>query len=237
MYLSAAFILISCILVFLFRNNLKQYVYRLIYGDYHINYLNLLFRKNGYLDANYYSKSDLYNQVSLIKKTLNNDFKKKTDEPLFFQNIEFGIGSRKLISLLGKPVSCDILDLNNRKVVSLEYYIQPNNVVDKYVFYFLDDVYYFGEFIFNKVTENVSNQVLDSIMTKYKCTTAENNELILQNSNGNNLIYKDLGFRVSVSYFNQNHNSVLELLAEQHVFKTKVKSSYAYQLDVQQLSF
>lgn len=237
MYLLVTFILVSCILVFLFRNHLKVFIYRIIYGDYHINYLNLIYSETGYLDSNYYIKSDLYNQISLIRSTLNRKDRELTNQPLFFQNIEFGIGSRKLISILGKPISCDVLDIDSRKVVSLEYYIQPNNVVDKYVFYFLEDSYYFGEFIFNKVSESMSNQVLDRIIAQYGCKTAEDSELLIQNSNGNNLIYKDFGFRISVSYFNQDHHCIRELLEEQQIFRTKMKSSYAYQLDVQQLNF
>ena len=237
MYLLVTFIVVSCILVFLFRNNLKVLIYRIIYGDYHINYLNLFYRKDGYSDANYYAKSDLYNQVSLIRSALNKQEKESTKEPLFFQNIEFGIGTKKLTYILGKPISCDVLDINSRKVVSLEYYIQAHNVVDKYVFYFLDDAYYFGEFIFNKVNESISNQVLDRIVAKYDCKTAENSELLIHNSNGNNLLYKDFGFRISVSYFNKNHHCILELLKEQEDFRVKMKSSYAYELDVQQLSF
>lgn len=237
MFLSVTLILVSCILVFLFRNNFKVFTYRIIYGDYHINYLKLFEKGNSFLDSNYYSKSDLYNQVSLIRSTLNKQEKQLTKEPLFFQNIEFGIGTKKLISILGKPISCDVLVINTQKVVSLEYYIQPNNVVDKYVFFFLEDSYYLGEFIFNKINESFSNQLLDRIIVKYGCKIAEDNELLIQNSNGNNLLYKDFGFRISVSYFNKDHHCIRELLEEQMSFRTKMKSSYAYQLDIQQLSF
>lgn len=237
MYLTSTFVILSCILIFFFRKSFKSLIYKFFYGDYHIKYLSLLFSDNSYLDGNYYSKSDLYNQVSLIKNALNKQEKEFTEKPIFFQNIEFGIGTNKLISLLGKPISYEVLDINNRKVVSLEYYIQPNNVMDRYVFYFMDDSYYFGEFIFNKVTESISNQVLDKIKVMYDCGNVLENEMLIHNSKGNNLLYKDFGYRITVSYFNQDHYCIRELLQVQQEFRTKMKSSYVYQLDVQQLSF
>lgn len=237
MYLISTFVVFSCVLVFLFRNYLKVLIFRIIYGHYHIYYLSLFDKDNNNYEGNYYSKSDLYNQVSLIRNSLNKREKELTDKPLFFQNIEFGIGTKKLISILGKPVSHEVLDINNKKVVSLEFYIQPNNVVDRYVFYFMNDSYYFGEFIFNKVTESFSNQVLDKIKALYECGTLIDSEMMIYNSKGNNLLYKDFGFRITVSYFNQDHLAIRELLEAQQDFRTKMKSSYVYNLDIQQLSF
>jgi len=236
LFLAAIAIFISILLI-LFRKNIKAAAYRWMYGIYHINYLRLFYDEEAYFNKYFQSKSTLHNQISNFKKAIKFEYKTNSEQPVFFQNIEFGINSNKLISILGKPAAFDVLSLDHEKIVSLEYNIQDNNVVDKYVFYFKNDHYYLGEFNFNKVENSTSNEILNSINEKYKSEYTTEEEFVICNNNGNHLHYKDHGYRISISYFDKNCKEVNDLISFLSMFNQKKKAELGYQLDVQQLSF
>lgn len=234
--ITMCFITILGILLY-YRKNLKAILFRIIYGDYHINYLSLFYDEDSYYNSNYPSKSNLYNQISNIRQAIAKKHKASTELPLFFQNIEYGISSKKMISLIGKPVSYDVISLGQEKVVSLEYNLDQQNVIDKYVYYFRNDKYYMGEFHFNKVKEETTNEILQSINTKYQTNFDGLDMFILRNRNGNLLQYKDLGFRIAISYFNEDCEDINYLLNYQEQYKRQKKAEYGYNPNIQQLSF
>jgi len=220
-----------------FRKSLKAILFRFIYGDYHINYLSLFYDEDSYYNSYYPSKSNLYNQISSIREAILKRQKTSTELPLYFQNIEYGISSKKMISLIGKPVSHDVISLGQEKVVSLEYNLDQHNVIDKYVYYFRNDKYYMGEFHFNKVKEETTNEILHSINAKYHTKFDGHEMFILRNKNGNLLQYKDLGFRIAISYFNEDCEAINYLLNYQEEYKRQKKAEYGYNPNIQQLSF
>jgi hypothetical protein len=179
----------------------------------------------------------LYNQISNIRIALKKSEKNKSELPIYFQNIEYGISSKKLISLIGNPVSYDVISLGSEKVVSLEYNIDPMNVVDKYIYYFRNDQYFMGEFHFNKVKEDVTNEILASINARYDTGFSKIQEFVIHNTNGNHLSYNDMGFKTVVSYFNENNININDLLSFQEEYIRMKKAEYTYQLNIQQLSF
>lgn len=223
--------------IFYFRHGLKAIFYRLIYGDYHINYLKLLYDEDSYYNSYYPSKSTLYNQISNIRSAFSEIQSSKTQLPLYFQNIEYGVTSRKLISLVGKPASHDVISLGPEKVVCLEYDLDQHNVVDKFVYYLKNDRYYLGEFHFNKVKEETTNEILNSINIKYNTNFDGKDDFVIRNSNGNYLHYKDLGYRIALSYFSEDCEEINYLLNFQEEYKRNKKAEYGYQLNIQHLTF
>lgn len=225
------------LILFYFRRGIKTIIFRFRYGEYHIKYLNLFYTEDSYYNSYYPSKSTLYNQITIIRAAIIKQEKTKTDLPLFFQNIEYGISSKKLISLIGKPVSYDVISLGPEKVVCLEYNLDNQNIVDKYVYYFRGDRYYFGEFHFNKISQETTHEILNSINLKYHTYFKNEDDFIIRNSKGNLLLYNDLGYRISISYFNENCEEINYLLNYQEEYQRKRIAEYRYQLNVKQLSF
>lgn len=225
------------VFVLYFRKSIKANLFRIFYGDYHINYLSLFYEEDSYYNSYYPSKSNLYNQISSIRQAIIKKDKTATELPLFFQNIEYGISSKKMISLLGKPVSHDVISLGKEKIVSLEYNLDQYNVIDKYVYYFRNDSYYLGEFHFNKVKEETTNEILQSINAKYYTKFDGKEMFVLRNKNGNLLQYKDLGFRIAISYFNSECENINYLLNYQEEYRRQKKAEYGYNPNIQQLSF
>lgn len=230
----ASFTLIS--LAIFFRRTIYILTIKLMYGEYHIRYMDLI-NSNTYFQSAYYVKGELSNQVSNIKSALKTPNKKETDQPLYFQNIKYGINAKELVSLLGKPESSDLIDMGDIKVVSMEYNIQPNNVIDKYIYYFYNDEYYLGEFIFNKVANETSKEILSNINTKFRTQFIDKDQFVITDKNNNYLNYKDFGYRISVSYFNANNRGVIHLMNHQKKQRASSKSYYDYQLNIQELCF
>jgi len=225
------------VLLLYFRVSLKAIIFRIIYGDYHIKYLSMFYKEDSYYNSYYPSKSSLYNQISNIKNAILRKNKTHTELPLYFQNIEYGISSKKLISLIGKPVSHDVISLGSEKIVSLEYNLDQYNIIDKYVYYFRNDKYYLGEFHFNKVKEETTNEILKSINTKYKTHFDGHEAFVIRNKNGNLLQYQDLGFRIAISYFNENCENINYLLNFKEQYKLQRKNEYEYHPNIQQITF
>jgi len=233
-YLGLCTSLLICTIIF--RRPLYILLIRQFFGEYHVRYLDLL-STNTYFQSAYYVKGELSNQISGIKSAISLSDKQNTKQSLYFQNIKYGISSKELISILGKPVACDLIDMGSVKVVSLEYNLQANNVIDKYIYYFHQDSYYLGEFIFNKVAQETSGQILKSINIKYNTSFHHTDQFAINNTKGDYLNYRDLGYRISVSYFNEYNIHIKQLIDLQQKQRIASKSYYDYQINIQELSF
>lgn len=223
-------------IIFFFRKIIYSVSLKCIFGPYHEKYVFLSKHDIAYQSA-YYIKGEISNQIQQIKRVSLINKKSTTNKQLLFQNMEYGINSKKLASLLGKPDDTDILFMGNTCLVTMEYNIQPNNIIDKYIFYFYKDKYYYGEFIFNKIKEQTSNQILENINTKYTTSYDQTDELLIEDQNENILFYKDYGFRISVSYFNRNNPEINKLISLQQTQIKDAKTQYEYHLNIQELSF
>lgn len=231
------FALLTTAMLLYYRRSIKLLVYRLFYGEYHINYLELFYNEDNY-ESNYYpSKSSLFNQIAEMNLAIEFQHKASTKLPLYFQNLEYGISSKKLVSLIGRPMAYDVNSLGKEKIVSLVYNLEPNNVVDKYVYHFRDDKYYLGEFHFNKIQDKVQHDIIDSINLKYRTKYSGKEDFVIKNSNGNVLHYSDKGFKIIISYFNTNMSDVQQLIAYLEEYRNKKRAEYTYAPNLSQVSF
>jgi hypothetical protein len=120
----------------------------------------------------------------------------------------------------------------------MEYNIQPNNVIDKNIYYFYNDKYYLGEFIFNKIrADETPKEILHNINNKFGANFNDKDQYVITDKSKNYLNYKNYGFRISVSYFNAAGQEVAQLINHQEIQRTSSKSYYDYQLQVHELSF
>jgi len=234
------YLTIASLLVFIALVSFRHYIYliwiRLLYGIYDTRYM-VLINEKAYCESPYYVKGELSDQINKIKLAIRSTEKNKTDKPLFFQNIQYGISTQDLVALIGRPASSGLVDMNDLKVVSMEYNLNPNNVVDKYIYYFYNDKYYLGEFIFNKIGTETSDKILNNINLKYNTDFGDSDEFLLINKSHNCLKYNNLGFSISVTYFNRRNNEVLQLLDNFNIKMENNRSVFDYQLNVKELSF
>ncbi|NOR87124.1 MAG: hypothetical protein GQ527_05895 [Bacteroidales bacterium] len=231
----SVFAVLIMLSTFYFRRPIYALSLKLIFGEFHEKYMSLFFHGANY-ESNYL-KEELSSQIVNMKNALNSRKKIKAQKPIYFQDIEYGISTRKLISRLGKPYSSDLLDLGDIKVVVLEYHIKPNNVIDKYNYYFYKDRYYSGEFLFNKVGTDTSEQIIDSIQSKYGVKNTNNDYFVLNDKKRNLLAFNDHGYSVSVSYFNGENPDIVDLIACQNRREKETKSLYDVNINIQELSF
>ena len=119
----------------------------------------------------------------------------------------------------------------------MEYNLNLNNVIDKYVYYFYNDKYYLGEFIFNKVGSETSAQIVDNINLKYNTNFCGSNDFVLTNNSHNYLKYNNQRFYISVSYFNTKSTEVIQLIEYLNIKTARSRSIFDYELNVKELSF
>lgn len=219
-----------------FRQSLFGIYLRIYYGSYHQKYLNY-FDKDSYFQAAYYSKGELSNQISNMKNVIRENDHFHVDQNVQFQGVNFGISTNDLVALKGKPVSSDILKIGDISVISLEYNIQDNNVIDKNIFYFYNDEYYFGEYIFNKIEGETHTIISDTINKKYGSHFCDEDQFVISNAQKNTLLYLDYGFRISVGYFNENSKQVHQLIQHQKYTRKKNKDIYVYEVNIQEIRF
>ena len=85
---------------------LRRFIYimwiRFVHGVYDVRYM-VFTDHTEYYESPYYVKGELSDQINSIKSAIKSTEKRKTDKPLFFQNIKYGISTKELVALLGKP--------------------------------------------------------------------------------------------------------------------------------------
>lgn len=188
-----------------------------------MNYLCLLFDGNSGYTNQYSPHSNLFSQIEKTKVAISLANRSDTDFQLHFQDIEYGISSSKLVSLIGKPKTYDLISLGEEKVVRLDFNIASKSVVNKHVYYFRNDKYFMGKFQFNKIEEGLQNEIVDSINTKYKTSYLGNESFGISNVSGDYLNYVDIGFKIEVSYFNRDSEDINCLLNYLDEYKSKIR--------------
>ncbi len=207
---------IALFVIFLKKNTfpiLNLMIIRIFRGKYSFEYLEF-FKKNDLRNPlNNCIKDEITLHISVFFKRLKGAIDYPTTVPIEFKDVPFLTSYKNLVKEFGTPNCINIARFDKQRVKVVGYQDTFHQKKMKSLFYFIEDKFFMGEFVFSETRRMDPTQVKEGISEKYlDGVKLEADTLYVEGPLGNILNYHDNGFFASVKYLYRGDSSINEIL-------------------------
>jgi hypothetical protein len=216
--------LLLIILLYYFRKGLILALIRLIYGEYSFEYLDRY--KKFYIKSpfHYCFRDDFVAHLLYVLNKKEEIPVFKSHEDIYFENTPYFINYKKLLKDKGKPYCFNAYNFNHIgfEIKALGYRTKILGSKAILVFYFMNDQFFMGEYIFKNPRTNIKEKISEQFL--------ENQELnednfYIENTKDRIIHFQNTGFTVDIKYFNKENPQIVRNLSEYFNFITGKKRS------------
>ncbi|MFH1296060.1 MAG: hypothetical protein ABIJ04_02160 [Bacteroidota bacterium] len=221
---------IALFIIFLRKNTfpiLNLLFIRIFRGKYSYEYLEF-FKKNDLRNPlNNCIRDEITLHFSVFFKRLKGAADFTTNIPIEFKDVPFLTSYRKLVKELGTPHCINIARFGRNRVKVVGYNETFHQKKMKSLFYFIEDEFVMGEFVFSETRRMDPTQVQQALSQKYlDGETLSPDTFYIENPMGNILNYHDNGFFASVKYLYRGDTRINEIL--NHIFTQSHQNGQAF---------
>jgi hypothetical protein len=207
---------ISLFVIFLKKNTfplLNLILIKIFNGKYSFEYLEF-FKKNDLRNPlTNCIKDEITLHISVFFQRLKGAVDYTTEIPIEFKDIPFLSSYKTLVQKFGTPDCINIARFEKNRVKVVGYHETFHQKKMKSLFYFLEDEFFMGEFVFSETRRMDPTQVKEGISEKYlDGVNLEADTLYVEGPLGNILNYHDNGFFSSVKYLYRGDLRINEVL-------------------------
>lgn len=211
-----AIFLIAFLVLFLKKNTfpiLNLLIIRIFKGRYSFEYLEF-FKKNDLRNPlNNCIKDEITLHVSIFFKRLKGAADFTTTLPVEFKDVPFLTSYRNLVKEFGTPQCINIARFDHQRVKVVGYHETFHQKKMKSLFYFMDEKFFMGEFVFSETSRMDPTQVREGISQKYLGgRQIDSDTFYIECPDGNIMNYHDNGFFASVKYLYRGDPQINEIL-------------------------
>lgn len=210
-----ASVVVTLIVLLLFRKRFYLAVVRLFYGRFSLHYVNAyrrLFYNHPFPQS---IKDDFINHIIVFFQTDNKITEYQTSEKIEFLGFNFGSTLKQLLKAKKNPDSFYVTKENTHEVKILGFNENLFGGDVKALFYFIDDRFFMGEYIFTEISKVNPSLLSKAISEKYKLSESVEGQDFLINSSGEyKLYYTNTGFSIMIRYFSLKDPIVAKKLKE-----------------------
>ncbi|MEI6821066.1 MAG: hypothetical protein WCL51_03970 [Bacteroidota bacterium] len=209
--------LLICTMLFrmFFRFRFKDFYTSLVYGKYSLQYVDL-FKKNDLRSPFIPCIKDefIFHILMFLKKTPKAKTFTTTDN-IQFGNIPFTTTYKEVFRSMGIPFCFNSMMVKNHEIKIIGYQEMLNQTKLKSVYFFINDVFVVGEYLFSDVAKIESLNISKILVKKYISESIDKiEEFYIEDSSKNMIYYRDNGFDLSVKYCNYGDSQVRKILFE-----------------------
>lgn len=182
---------------------IKVFLTKLRYGSHSLEYVNL-FKKND-LRSPFAPcvKDEFVFHIMMYLKKNENVKVYKTKEPIQFGNFSFNTSYKDFYKQKGVPSCFNALIFNKHEINILGYSDFLLNKKIKSIYYFADNHFILGEYVFAESSLNASFDITKMLVEKYTDEKAEKiDEFFISGEDRNCIYFINNGFEISIKYFN-----------------------------------
>ncbi|MBC8457365.1 MAG: hypothetical protein ISS17_09030 [Bacteroidales bacterium] len=207
---------IALFVIFLRKNTfpiLNLLFIRIFRGKYSFEYLEFFKKNNLRNPLNNCIRDEITLHFSVFFKRLKGAGDFTTTLPIEFKDVPFLTSYRKLVKEFGTPHCINIARFERKRVKVVGYNETFHQKKMKSLFYFIEDEFVMGEFVFSETRRMDPTQVKEALSRKY----LDGKELsfdsfYIENPRGNVLNYHDNGFFASVKYLYREDTRINDIL-------------------------
>ena len=207
------------ILVLVFLRNrlfplLKLWYISIAYGRYSFEFLEFFKNNNLQNPHNNCVKDEITMHFLVFFRRIKNSDEHQTSSPIIFGDIPFMTTYKKLVKNKGNPDCINITKFGSCRVKLVGYNEILQGVRMKSLYYFIEDHFVMGEYLFSDLLRVKPKEIAGSISSKYlKNKLLEGDVFYLTDPAGNILNYENNGFAINIRYFYKGDNRTNEVLA------------------------
>ncbi len=216
---------IALFAIFLKKNTfpiLNLLIIRAFRGKYSFEYLEFFKKHDLRNPLNNCIKDEITLHISVFFKRLKGASNFTTTIPIEFQDVPFLTSYKTLVKEFGTPHCINIARFDHKRVKVVGYNETFHQKKMKSLFYFIEDEFFMGEFVFSETRRMDPTQVKEGIAEKYLDGKLQDlDTFYIEGPLGNVLNYHDNGFFASVKYLYQGDPGINEILNNVFILSSK----------------
>jgi hypothetical protein len=214
-------VVLFAIIVYRFRKLLNLTITRMVYGEYSLEFFRLF--KKYYIRSpfQYCFRDEFITHLLFVLEKQDGIPKYKSPKEIFFEKTPYFIPYKDFLKQKGEPYCFNAFSFRNPDFVikAVGYHDKIAGSKAVIVFYFMNDLFFMGEYIFRnpktRVRESLVGHFLEGI-------EVENDNFYIENTRKRVVHYQDTGFTVDIKYLTEENDQVTEnLRAYLHQIKNK----------------
>jgi hypothetical protein len=218
----SAIILLVLIAVF-FRKTITLAAIRMIYGQFSYEFYHLYKKYYVRSPLQYCFRDEFISHLLFVISKKNELPSFKTTKDIYFENTPYLINFKDFLNKKGKPYCFNAFAFSEPDFVvkALGYQAIISGSKAVLVFYFMNDTFFMGEYIF----KNPKNDIKESLMKHFVGTgdiPADN--FYIENSGDRIIHYQDTGFTIDIKYLTRENKLILDTLNQYFIKVTGKKS-------------
>lgn len=147
----------------------------------------------------------------------------KTNNNIKYSNVDFGTRYKKVKREKGNPDCFNVSKILNDvelKIIGFRENMFNTNI--KSVYYFLNGVFFLGEYMFSETARERIPEVANVLCKKYTDKEAEEgvDNFFIHDPHNTSIHFEDNGFNLSIKYFNTSNPAIHDLI-EKYINESK----------------
>ena len=202
-------------IIFRFRKVLGLNIIRWIYGklsyEYLTSYKRIFFRS----PFQYCFRDEFVSHVLFILDKDDNLPMYKTYEKISFENQPFFITYKEFLKIKGKPYCFNAFAFNSPsfEIKVLGYKNEISGQKGTAAYYFIDNLFFMGEYIFKETDEKVKENYIRHFLDLKKIS---GDNFYIENTEERIIHYQDTGFSIDIKYLSRENKRIIETLRAYH---------------------
>jgi len=215
------FILIL-VIAYRFRKEINLTIIRMAYGHYSYEFLRTYKKYYVRSPFQYCFRDDFIAHLLFVLAKKEDIPSYKSFKDIYFENTPYFISYKDFLKLKGNPYCFNafVFDHPDFEIKALGY--QETIVGSKAInlFYFMNDSFFMGEYIFKNPKTNIKASLIDHFLDMHEFS---HDNFYIENTKNRIIHFQNTGFTVDIKYLNKENKAIVDNLREYYKYITGKK--------------
>lgn len=215
MAISLALGIFLLILAFRLRKRIGLMMVRMIYGKFSYEYLSFFKRIVNRSPFQYCFRDEFISHVLFVLDLREEIPRYRTAAPVNFEDIPFYSSYNDFLNERGEPYCFNAFSFDDPHFIVKVLGYKENISGKKGIaaFYFINDLFFMGEYIFKDISEDIKKKCLRQFVDT---DTLSGDNFYIENTHERIIHYQDTGFSIDIKYLSREDKEVIAVLKEYH---------------------
>ena len=224
--MNVKFVIVSVVLICLIIIFLRKWIVRFIilsyisikYGKYSHEFFSYFKDNNLISPYNSCVKDQITTHFLVFTKKIKNSDEFQTTTSIDYEEIPFLESSENLIHRKGNPDCINVATLREIKFMVIGYNEYIHDLKMKSMYFFLNDHFVMGEFLFSDIKRTEPNNLIEMISSKYLNGNPIGKDFFyVKDTEGNQLNFENNGFSIAIKYLFRGDPTTNMILSESNL--------------------
>lgn len=204
-------VILFAIIAYRFRKPVRLTFVKLIHGTYSLEFYQLF--KKYYIRSpfQYCFRDEFITHLLFVLKKNNAIPSFKSSKEIYFEKIPYFTHYKDFLKQKGAPYCFNAFSFKNPDLVikALGYQDVISGSKATIVFYFMNDVFFMGEYIFKKPRTNIKESLINHFLGD---TQIDADNFYIENTKQRTVHFQDTGFTVDIKYITEEDVNISQQL-------------------------